>query len=73
MGSNNGFFQWLTNYHLRMLAVDSSAQALDVIKGKTLWCHGFEVFVFGVKKRHRLPDPIHDFAAPTLRPGWIST
>lgn len=49
MGSNNGFFQWLTDYRLRMLAVDSSAQALDIIKGETLY-HGFEVFVFGVKK-----------------------
>lgn len=49
MGGSNGFFQWLADYRSRMLAVESSAQALDIIRGETSG-HGFDVFAFGVKK-----------------------
>jgi DNA-binding CsgD family transcriptional regulator len=49
MGNSNGFFQWLTDFRLRMLAVDSPTQALNIVRGETEF-HGFDVFAFGVKK-----------------------
>ncbi|QQZ41039.1 autoinducer binding domain-containing protein [Pseudomonas sp. SK3(2021)] len=49
MGSNSMSLQWLMDFRLRMMAVSSSVQALNIIEIETQR-HGFDVFAFGVKK-----------------------
>lgn len=70
MGSSNGFLQWLAEYRQRMLAVESSVQALDIIRDETMR-HGFDVFAFGVKRATPFTRPSTRMRG-TYPDAWIS-